>query len=148
MRLLRWTIPMIVLLAAVPAANAAAVVHRARAKPQALSDGTIVRIVTLGHGPGITVGQKATMRYTGWLLTAGKRGRKFDASADHGGTFTFTLGVQEVIGGWDSGVAGMKAGGRRTLIVPPAAGYGPQGAGADIPGNATLIFDIELVKID
>jgi FKBP-type peptidyl-prolyl cis-trans isomerase FkpA len=90
------------------------------------------------------------VHYTGWLLDASKpdkRGRKFDSSVDRGTPFEFRLGAGEVIRGWDEGVAGMKVGGKRTLIIPPEMGYGARGAGGVIPPNATLVFDIELVSV-
>jgi len=90
------------------------------------------------------------VHYTGWLHDASKadkRGRKFDSSVDRGTPFEFRLGAGEVIRGWDEGVAGMKVGGKRTLIIPPELGYGARGAGGAIPPNATLVFDVELVSV-
>ncbi|MEK0415157.1 MAG: FK506-binding protein [Actinomycetota bacterium] len=103
-----------------------------------------------GEGPEITNGQTAEVHYTGWLhdpeKTEGK-GRKFDSSRDHGSTFSFTVGGGEVIRGWDLGVAGMKVGGKRRLVIPAELGYGARGAGGVIPGGATLVFDVELVSV-
>jgi peptidylprolyl isomerase len=93
------------------------------------------------------VGQTVTVHYTGWLDDHGKPGRKFDSSRDRGKPFSFTLGAQQVIAGWDIGVATMRVGGKRTLIIPPEAGYGEHGAGGVIPPGATLIFDVELLGI-
>ncbi|MGH7111796.1 MAG: FKBP-type peptidyl-prolyl cis-trans isomerase [Stellaceae bacterium] len=102
----------------------------------------------IGTGPAAKPGDTLVMQYTGWLDDHGKKGRKFDSSRDHGEPFTFTLGAHQVIPGWDEGIAGMKAGGERTLIIPPALAYGSEGAGGGvIPPNATLIFDVELLRI-
>jgi peptidylprolyl isomerase len=99
----------------------------------------------VGTGPEPKAGQKVSVHYTGWLDEGGKPGKKFDSSRDRGTPFTFTLGAGQVIAGWDTGVATMKVGGKRTLIIPPDQGYGPRGAGGVIPPNATLIFDVELL---
>jgi peptidylprolyl isomerase len=87
------------------------------------------------------------MHYTGWLYEDGKKGGKFDSSVDRGQPFEFQIGVGQVIGGWDEGVASMKVGGKRTLIIPPDLGYGARGAGGVMPPNATLIFDVELLDV-
>jgi peptidylprolyl isomerase len=87
------------------------------------------------------------VHYTGWLFDNGVKGKKFDSSVDRGQPFQFTLGAHQVIAGWDEGVAGMKVGGSRTLIIPPELGYGARGAGGVIPPNATLIFDVELLDV-
>ena len=108
-----------------------------------LSDGLKYTDILVGTGASPQNGQSVTVNYVGTL----ENGKKFDASADHGGTFTFTIGVGQVIRGWDEGVASMKVGGKRRLIVPPELGYGSQGAGDVIPPNSTLIFEVELLKI-
>jgi FKBP-type peptidyl-prolyl cis-trans isomerase FkpA len=103
-----------------------------------------------GSGPEVAAGQRASVHYTGWLFQEGapdNKGRKFDSSRDHGSTFEFRVGGGEVIRGWDLGVAGMKVGGKRRLVIPPELGYGARGAGGVIPGGATLVFDVELVGI-
>ncbi|MCL4141996.1 UNVERIFIED_CONTAM: hypothetical protein GTU68_020043 [Idotea baltica] len=91
-----------------------------------------------------------SVHYTGWLYDPAaedKKGEKFDSSVDRGQPFEFNLGNGQVIQGWDQGFAGMKIGGKRTLIIPPEMGYGARGAGGVIPPNATLIFDVELLDV-
>ena len=91
-----------------------------------------------------------SVHYTGWLFdtaAADQKGTKFDSSLDRGQLFDFPLAAGHVIKGWDEGVAGMKIGGKRTLIIPPEMGYGARGAGGVIPPNATLVFDVELLAI-
>lgn len=101
-----------------------------------------------GSGNSPTRGQKVVVHYTGYLAEEGfKRGKKFDSSLDRNQPFTFTLGVGQVIKGWDEGVAKMKENGKSTLIIPPELGYGARGAGSVIPPNSTLIFDVQLLKI-
>ena len=92
-------------------------------------------------------GQQVTVHYTGWLDENGQPGKKFDSSVDRNEPFTFILGVGMVICGWDEGVSTMKLGEKRRLIIPANLGYGVRGAGNIIPGNATLIFDVELLKV-
>ena len=102
---------------------------------------------TIGTGAQPITGQTCTMHYTGWLYVNGAKGKKFDSSVDRGQPFEFPIGTRRVIGGWDEGVATMKVGGKRTLIIPPALGYGATGAGGVIPPNATLMFDVELLGV-
>jgi len=100
-----------------------------------------------GEGDEARAGQHVTVHYTGWLYNDGTQGRKFDSSRDRNDPFRFSLGAGMVIKGWDEGVAGMKVGGQRTLIIPAALGYGARGAGGVIPPNATLQFDVELLAV-
>lgn len=104
-----------------------------------------------GTGTEAVTGRPVLVHYTGWLHDPAApegKGRKFDSSKDRGLPFGFIVGAGRVIKGWDEGVAGMKVGGQRTLIIPPALGYGERGAGGGlIPPNATLIFDVELVSV-
>jgi peptidylprolyl isomerase len=102
----------------------------------------------VGTGATPKPGQICVMHYTGWLYEGGAKGKKFDSSLDRGQPFEFPIGQHRVISGWDEGVATMKVGGKRTLIIPPELGYGARGAGGGvIPPNATLIFDVELLDV-
>ena len=101
----------------------------------------------VGTGAMPKPGQICVMNYTGWIYKNGEKGKKFDSSLDHGRPFQFPIGEQAVIAGWDEGVATMKVGGKRTLIIPPDLGYGARGAGGVIPPNATLIFEVELLDV-
>jgi peptidylprolyl isomerase len=102
---------------------------------------------TVGTGATPKPGQICVMHYTGWLYENGKKGKKFDSSVDRNEPFEFPIGARKVIAGWDEGVATMKVGGKRTLIIPPELGYGARGAGGVIPPNATLMFDVELLAV-
>jgi len=101
----------------------------------------------VGTGASPKTGQTCVMHYTGWLYENGAKGTKFDSSVDRGKPFEFPIGMHRVIAGWDEGVATMKVGGKRTLIIPPDLGYGERGAGGVIPPNATLMFDVELLDV-
>jgi FKBP-type peptidyl-prolyl cis-trans isomerase FkpA len=110
----------------------------------------IKKDTVIGEGREAEAGFNITVHYTGWLYDPAKpdnKGEKFDSSLDRNEPFVFFLGGGQVIRGWDEGFAGMKVGGKRTLIIPPEMGYGARGAGGLIPPNATLIFDVELLGI-
>jgi peptidylprolyl isomerase len=109
--------------------------------------GLKVTDTVVGSGATPRRGQTCVMHYTGWLYQNGAKGQKFDSSVDRGRPFEFPIGMQRVIPGWDEGVATMKVGGKRTLIIPPELGYGARGAGGVIPPNATLIFEVELLDV-
>lgn len=111
------------------------------------SSGLQFEDTVVGTGAQPAAGQTCIMHYTGWLYQDGKKGAKFDSSVDRGQPFEFPLGMGRVIKGWDEGVASMKIGGKRTLIIPAALGYGARGAGSVIPPNATLLFDVELLGV-
>lgn len=111
------------------------------------SSGLQFEDTVVGTGAAPAAGQTCIMHYTGWLYQDGKKGAKFDSSVDRGQPFEFPLGMGRVIKGWDEGVASMKIGGKRTLIIPPALGYGARGAGSVIPPNATLLFEVELLGV-
>lgn len=105
--------------------------------------GLIYEDTTAGEGAEATVGRMVSVHYTGYLTD----GSKFDSSKDRNDPFTFPLGAGHVIKGWDEGVQGMKEGGTRKLTIPPQLGYGARGAGGVIPPNATLVFEVELLKV-
>lgn len=107
------------------------------------ASGLVIEELEVGTGAEATAGQQVQVHYTGWLTD----GKKFDSSKDRNDPFVFGLGARQVIAGWDEGVQGMKIGGKRTLIIPAALGYGARGAGGVIPPNATLKFDVELLKV-
>lgn len=132
--------------------NGQEIVLRKRAKVEKTASGPMVKTasglqyedVVVGQGATPKPGQTVVVHYTGWLMN----GTKFDSSRDRGQPFKFTLGQGQVIKGWDEGLATMKVGGRRTLIIPPDLAYGANGAGGVIPPNATLKFDVELLGIE
>jgi peptidylprolyl isomerase len=101
----------------------------------------------VGTGASPASGQTCVMHYTGWLWINGAKGSKFDSSVDRGRPFEFPIGQGRVIKGWDEGVATMKIGGKRTLLIPPHLGYGDRGAGNVIPPGATLLFEVELLGV-
>ena len=116
-------------------------------KTMTTASGLQIIDATVGTGASPKPGQTCVMHYTGWLYEDGKKGKKFDSSVDRNEPFEFPIGKHQVIPGWDEGVATMKVGGKRTLIIPPELGYGARGAGGVIPPNATLIFDVELLDV-
>jgi FKBP-type peptidyl-prolyl cis-trans isomerase FkpA len=121
------------------------------AQPQAAVTSLQSEVLQPGTGAAIAGGQIAVVQYTGWLYEAAaadKKGKQFDSSRTRREPFKFPLGTGSVIKGWDQGVAGMKVGETRRLIIPPDLGYGDSGAGGVIPPGATLVFDVELVGIE
>jgi peptidylprolyl isomerase len=133
----------VVPLASAPTMAAAQTAGKAVTTPSGLQ----VIDATIGTGASPKPGQICVMHYTGWLYEDGKKGKKFDSSVDRNEPFEFPIGQRKVIAGWDEGVATMKVGGKRTLIIPAALGYGARGAGGVIPPNATLMFDVELLGV-
>lgn len=122
------------------------------AGPAAVADVAALGIAdpVAGTGAEARPGMLVSVHYTGWLYdpsAADKRGKKFDSSKDRGQPFEFQLGQRDVIAGWDEGVKGMKVGGTRLLTIPSAMGYGARGAGGDIPPNAALLFEVELLGV-
>jgi FKBP-type peptidyl-prolyl cis-trans isomerase FkpA len=141
---MRWLLPLLAVftLAACTAA------------PSAQATGNVDKLTTIdqkvGTGAEAKNGMQVTVHYTGWLYddsAKDKHGAKFDSSRDHGEPFSFMLGQGSVIAGWDQGVAGMREGGKRILLIPAELGYGARGAGDDIPPNASLVFEVELLKV-
>jgi peptidylprolyl isomerase len=126
---------------------AAGIVVSAMAQSVTTASGLQIADTKVGTGPSPKSGQTCVMHYTGWLYQDGKKGAKFDSSLDRGQPFEFAIGTGQVIKGWDEGVATMKVGGKRTLILPPHLGYGARGAGGVIPPNATLLFEVELLGV-
>jgi len=113
------------------------------ATPTVTASGLKIIDIQEGTGAVAQAGRAVTVHYTGWLTD----GKKFDSSLDRGRPFAFVLGQGRVIKGWDEGVAGMKVGGKRRLIIPPALGYGDRGSPPAIPPGAELIFDVELLDV-
>jgi peptidylprolyl isomerase len=122
---------------------------QASAEEKTMGSGLKYTDSVIGTGAEAVSGKKVKVHYTGWLDAGqGKKGKKFDSSVDRKEAFGFSLGAGMVIKGWDEGVAGMKVGGKRTLNIPSALGYGARGAGGVIPPNASLIFDVELLSVE
>src|SRR3569832_1061905 len=141
--------PAMALALAAMTAVAAPTVASAQTKGKIMTTSSGLQIIDTqeGTGPSPKPGQTCVMHYTGWLYENGQKGKKFDSSVDRNEPFEFPIGQRRVIAGWDEGVASMKVGGKRTLIIPPALGYGARGAGGVIPPNATLMFDVELLGV-
>lgn len=121
--------------------------RRKRMERKKTESGLQYEILQEGTGVSPKKGQNVTVHYTGWLDDKGQPGKKFDSSIDRGQPFTFKIGVGQVIQGWDEGVMAMKIGEKRRLIIPAHLAYGTRGIGGLIPANATLIFDVELIKV-
>jgi peptidylprolyl isomerase len=151
MRILGNTTAAIIFLVALAACSVAAmsvpVLAQGAGKTMTTTSGLQITDAKVGSGASPKTGQICVMHYTGWLYQNGAKGQKFDSSVDRGQPFEFPIGTGRVIKGWDEGVADMKVGGKRTLIIPPALGYGARGAGGVIPPNATLMFEVELLAI-
>ncbi len=130
-----------------PTANAPAAAAQKESKMVKTESGLGVEDLVVGTGPSPETGQTCVMHYTGWLFVNGAKGEKFDSSLDRGRPFEFPIGRGRVIKGWDEGVATMKVGGKRTLLIPPQLGYGDRGAGNVIPPGATLLFEVELLGV-
>jgi peptidylprolyl isomerase len=117
-------------------------------QPVTTASGLKIIDAKVGSGAQPKTGQVAVVHYTGWLYDNGAKGKKFDSSVDRGQPFEFPVGQGRVIKGWDEGVASMKIGGRRTLIIPANLAYGDRSVGNGlIPPNSTLIFDVELLGV-
>jgi peptidylprolyl isomerase len=132
---------------AIAAGSIAPATAQTAGKTMTTPSGLQITDTQVGTGAAPKAGQTAVVHYTGWLYVNGAKGKKFDSSVDRGEPFEFPVGRGRVIKGWDEGVATMKVGGKRTLIIPPALGYGAAGAGGVIPPNATLVFDVELLGV-
>lgn len=146
--------PVLTVFATAAALACASAYAQTAASPAAAAMGapTALKIVDrkVGTGALADAGNPVAVHYTGFLYDAtaiDNKGKKFDSSVDRKVPFGFIVGAGRVIKGWDEGVSGMKVGGQRTLIIPPDKGYGERGAGADIPPNATLLFDVELMSV-
>jgi FKBP-type peptidyl-prolyl cis-trans isomerase FkpA len=144
MRLKFLTLVVVAAALSVPATSSIA---QTTGRTMTTPSGLQITDTTVGTGATPRTGQICVMHYTGWLYQNGAKGQKFDSSVDRGAPFEFPIGTRRVIAGWDEGVASMKVGGKRTLIIPPELGYGARGAGGVIPPNATLIFEVELLDV-
>jgi len=136
-----------VVVGAVAAGTPIAATAQSAGKSMTTASGLQITDTKAGTGATPKTGQICVMHYTGWLYQNGAKGAKFDSSVDRGQPFEFPIGTGRVIKGWDEGVASMKVGGKRTLVIPPDLGYGARGAGGVIPPNATLIFEVELLGV-
>lgn len=141
---MRWLLPLLALIT----------LAACSVTPQAHANGSVDKLTVIdqkvGTGAVAKPGMQVQVHYTGWLYdetAKDKHGKKFDSSLDSGTPFTFPLGEGRVIAGWDQGVAGMRVGGKRTLLIPATLGYGDDGAGDAIPPGASLVFDVELLGV-
>ncbi len=131
-----------------PVAGVSIMTSSADAQGTTTPSGLQIIDTKVGTGASPRTGQTCVMHYTGWLYVNGQKGKKFDSSVDRGDPFEFPIGTGRVIKGWDEGVSTMKVGGKRTLIIPPALGYGARDVGGGlIPPNSTLAFDVELLGV-
>jgi peptidylprolyl isomerase len=145
-----WTFTrrdMLAALAVAAAGRATTAFAQSTGKPMTTASGLQIIDTKAGTGETPRTGQTCVMHYTGWLYENGAKGKKFDSSVDRGQPFEFPLGMRRVIAGWDEGIATMKVGGKRTLIIPAKLAYGERGAGGVIPPNATLLFEVELLGV-
>lgn len=133
--------------AAKPAAPAEKAAAKKESKMLTTPSGLQYEDTKVGTGESPKAGQTCVMHYTGWLWEDGQKGKKFDSSVDNGKPFQFPLGQGRVIKGWDEGVASMKVGGKRTLLIPSDLGYGDRGYPGVIPPKATLLFEVELLGV-
>ena len=141
------TLALVTTAAGILAAAPTTAMAQAAGKPMTTASGLQITDGQVGTGATPKKGQTCVMHYTGWLYENGAKGKKFDSSVDRGTPFSFPLGQGRVIKGWDEGVATMKVGGKRTLLIPPDLGYGARGTGGVIPPNATLVFGVELLEV-
>jgi peptidylprolyl isomerase len=116
-------------------------------KMKKTESGLQYRDIKEGTGKSPKTGQTCVVHYTGWLWVNNEKGKQFDSSRERGEPLSFPVGKRRVIAGWDEGVASMKAGGKRELLIPPELGYGRRGAEGVIPPNATLFFEVELLEV-
>lgn len=141
-----WILSLVMLLAVMAVAQGPQ--HPSAVDPASavtMANGLTYWDLAVGLGKEAVKGSKVKVHYTGWLL---EEGTKFDSSLDRGKPLEFTIGSGQVIKGWEIGVAGMKAGGKRQLRIPPELAYGYRGQPPDIPRNAYLIFDVELLEVE
>ena len=145
---MRWVLALLCVAALLSACSDDSKDTTATATPVKTASGLQYTDLKVGTGEPVKAGQTAVMQYTGWLQGPdGKPSTKFDSSRDRNQPFPFRLGAGQVIKGWDEGVAGMRKGGQRRLVIPPDLAYGARGAGDGVPPNSTLIFDVELEDI-
>jgi len=146
-----WALPVAVMVAASFYMFATNYQFKEQKKESQAASASLVKTdIKLGEGDAAIAGKTVTVHYTGWLYdetASNHQGKKFDSSRDRNQPFPFPLGAGKVIPGWEMGVEGMKVGGKRLLIIPPALAYGARGAGGVIPPNAQLVFEVELLGV-